>query len=227
MGVHADAASPAAPGGGEVRWAKGIQSGARKHLWSMAFQIRGKRHALALRCSQAEAAVAYDLAGFWSHRAKGNNPRACTRYNFPLAWYPRRLLEEFGALPDWEAVKGRLAELATAGTLRQLIPFEGAGRRYSVADAASWRPHQAAQLCINARGVHFYRGSWVCVPMADVESFGSVGGLLNLTYVLPDGRPRRPDATSATFRCPEAGQAYCRRLTRLSAGSSCAMRSVL
>jgi hypothetical protein len=67
--------------------------------------------------------VGYDLAGIWCHKAKGNDPSRCTRYNFPLAWYPRRLLEELLGLADWEAVRGCITRLQGSGILRQLVPF--------------------------------------------------------------------------------------------------------
>ncbi len=88
-------------------------------------QIRGKRHALTLRCSQAEAAVAYDLAGCWAHKEKGNDALRCSSYNFPLAFYPPTLLSQLlsGALGGWEGVKAFVARLAGAGALRQLVPF--------------------------------------------------------------------------------------------------------
>ena len=35
-------------------------------------------------CSQAEAAVIYDLAAMWANKQKGQNPLACTYYNFSI-----------------------------------------------------------------------------------------------------------------------------------------------
>ena len=66
--------------------------------------------------------MGYDLAGFWSNKAKGNDPTRSTRYNFPLAWYPRRLLEELLGLGDWEAVRASITRLQVSGILRQLVP---------------------------------------------------------------------------------------------------------
>ena len=40
------------------------------------------------------------------------------------------------------------------------LPAEGVGERYSITDVESWRPQPGLQLCINARGIHFYRGRW-------------------------------------------------------------------
>ncbi|KAL4446850.1 hypothetical protein ABPG77_008094 [Micractinium sp. CCAP 211/92] len=194
----------------EPKWAKGVSSSTRGDAWSMAFQIRGKRHALTLRCSQAEAAVAYDLAGCWAHKEKGNDALRCSSYNFPLAFYPPTLLSQLlsGALGGWEGVKAFVARLAGAGALRQLVPFEGAGRRFRIADAEAWRPQPDCEVCFNVRGVHFFRGaSWVCVPMDDVQSFGSSGRFLQLTYASgPVGRPGR-SAVAHTFRCADAGGA--------------------
>lgn len=35
-------------------------------------------------CSQAEAAVIYDLAAVWANKQKGNNPYSSTYYNFSI-----------------------------------------------------------------------------------------------------------------------------------------------
>ncbi|KAL4434035.1 hypothetical protein ABPG75_000476 [Micractinium tetrahymenae] len=194
----------------EPKWAKGVSSSTRGDAWSMAFQIRGKRHALSLRGSQAEAAVAYDLTGCWAHKEKGNDALRCSSYNFPLAFYPPPLLGQLlsGALGGWEGVKAFVARLAAAGALKQLVPFEGAGRRFRIADAEAWRPQPDSEVCFNLRGVHFFRGSsWICVPMDDVQSFGSSGRFLQLTYVSgPVGRPGR-SAIAHTFCCANAGAA--------------------
>lgn len=127
--------------------------------------------------------MAYDLAGYWAHAAKGNNPEGSTRYNFaggqgrchtwavsqaadhralacsgrlhlratpprarptmqlairraplqslatnpaPLpavSWYPRTMLADLLALPDWAAVKASVERMLALGMLRQLVPF--------------------------------------------------------------------------------------------------------
>ncbi|PRW57928.1 phosphoenolpyruvate carboxykinase [Chlorella sorokiniana] len=194
----------------EVKWAKGLTQNARGDLWCMAFQIRGKRHALSLRCSQAEAAVAFDLGCYWAHAAKGNNPEGSTRYNFGVAWFPSTLLAELLALPDWEAVKASVTRMLALGMLRQLVPFEGTGRRYSVAPADGGRSQSGLELCVNARGVHFFRSSgWTCVPAEDVHSFGCRGPLVQLSYTPPPtGGPGRPKpATMVVLSCDTSGAA--------------------
>lgn len=130
-------------------------------------QIRGKRHALTLRCSQAEAAVAYDLAGCWAHKEKGNDALRCSSYNFPLAFYPPTLLSQLlsGALGGWEGVKAFVARLAGAGALRQLVPFgerawstrrgrgwlEGAGQTENHGYCSKWRDWSLVGCCLCGR----------------------------------------------------------------------------
>ncbi|PSC73019.1 hypothetical protein C2E20_3672 [Micractinium conductrix] len=195
----------AAPPLGESKWAKGVTAGARGQTWSMSFQIRGKRHALSVRCgSQGEAAVAYDLCAVWSHKAKGNNPLGCSSYNFPLAFYPVPLLEQLLApAQDWEGVKALVTQLAAAGALAQLVPFSGAGPSHALLDAEAWRPQPGLSVRVNARGLHFFRGSWQCIPLQDVNSFGSVGRFLAVAY----SRPAR-GASTYTFFCCTAGAVH-------------------
>lgn len=40
-----------------------------------------------------------------------------------MAWFPRTLLAELLALPDWPAVKASVARMLALGMLRQLVPF--------------------------------------------------------------------------------------------------------
>ncbi len=40
-----------------------------------------------------------------------------------VAWFPRTLLAELLALPDWTAVKASLTHMLSLGMLRQLVPF--------------------------------------------------------------------------------------------------------
>ncbi|KAI7843722.1 hypothetical protein COHA_002620 [Chlorella ohadii] len=195
--MEALGAQPAAAAVKEVKWAKGLTLNSRGDLWNMAFQIRGKRHAFSLRCSQAEAAVAFDLGCYWAHAAKGNNPEGSTRYNFGVAWFPRTLLAELLALPDWTAVKASLTHMLSLGMLRQLVPFEGAARRYSVAPADGGRSQSGLEI------------GWTCVPADDVHSFGSRGPLVQLTYTPPPtGGPGRPKpATTVVLSCDTAAAA--------------------
>lgn len=67
----------------EPKWAKGIQAQGSKG-WSIGFQIKGKRQSMTVYCSQAEAAVVYDLAAIWANKQKGNNPENSTYYNFSI-----------------------------------------------------------------------------------------------------------------------------------------------
>lgn len=138
----------------------------------------------------------------------------CPSFVTTVAWFPRTLLAELLALPDWTAVKASVTRMLALGMLRQLVPFgkrpflpccfwlrlwarveavaagqlvcmsdiaqqpegcqscrlpttpcpapaalaaEGAGRRYSVAPADGGRSQSGLELCVNVRGVHFFR----------------------------------------------------------------------
>lgn len=81
--------------------------------------------------------MAYDLAGVWSHRAKGNNPVACTRYNFSreaTVWQRRR--------GGGEAAWGSMGGLCLLGVLPALLPPPGPLPPSSpgAAAAVAWYP---------------------------------------------------------------------------------------
>lgn len=176
-------------------------------------QIKGKRHALSLRCAQAEAAVAFDLAAFWAAAAKGHRPEGCSRYNFaPAAWYPRPLLDGLLALPDWAALKARLGQLQAEGALAALVPFGGAGRRYAaVPQEACWRGERRLELCVNVRGVHLFRRSRQVPGLAAAQpqpawlgaaAAAAVPPLMPLLLCLLQTPPALPRPAAAGRACP-------------------------
>jgi hypothetical protein len=84
----------------------------------------------------------------------------------------------------------------------------GAGGRqlpcHTTAARIASRPPAAVLI---GRPASLSRRSWTCIPLAEVESFGCVGSLLQLNYSAAGARPGRSRA-SVTLRCREAAAAH-------------------